>query len=100
MAGAVRMRKVSATATAMSAPAVSDHGATASASSSAAPPPTILSGLRGHPPEQLADGMNSGRRSAVARSAPQTRTAPSAVAATTPRAIRSGSRPSGKDSRM
>ena len=49
IAGAVLMRKVSATATAMSAPAVTDHEATASASPTVAPPPTILTGLRGHP---------------------------------------------------
>ena len=42
------MRKVSATATAMSAPAVTDHDATASASPTVAPPPRILTGLRGH----------------------------------------------------
>ena len=94
------MRKVNATATAMSAPAVSDHEATASASPTVAPAPRILTGLRGHPLSQLADGMNSGRRSAVASRAPQTSTAPSAVVTTTPRATRSGSRPSGKDSRM
>ena len=100
MEGAVLMRKVNATATAMSAPAVSDHEATASASSTVAPAPRILTGLCGHSLSQPADGMNSGRRSAVARRAPQTSTAPSAVVMTTPRATRSGSRPSGKDSRM
>ena len=94
------MREASATATAISAAAVTDHEATARASPTVAPPPRILTGLRGHSSWQRAAGMNSGRRSAVASRAPQTTTDARAVAATTPRATWLGSRPSGKDSRM